>query len=142
MNHVPVPCLPGHHRPRAFLQPAAHAAEAAPHPGKALYERHCASCHDKPDVSRAVPFAQLRTMRLGNLFFAMTDGKMKAQSAALNEHQRGELVDFIVGRQQVDERWIDAMRCGRAERVESLWRRQVAPRPCRDSASRATTCAG
>ena len=94
----------------AFVQPAAHAADAA-HPGKALYERHCASCHDKPDVSRAVPFAQLRTMRLGNLFFAMTDGKMKAQSAALNEQQRGELVDFIVGRQQVDERWIDAMRC-------------------------------
>src|SRR6478736_8889182 len=94
----------------AFVQPAAHAADAA-HPGKALYERHCASCHDKPDVSRAVPFAQLRTMRLGNLFFAMTDGKMKAQAAALNERQRGELVDFIVGRQQVDERWIDAMRC-------------------------------
>src|SRR6188474_3588998 len=95
----------------ALVQPAARAAEAAPHPGKALYERHCASCHDKPDVSRAVPFAQLRNMRLGNLFFAMTDGKMKAQAAALNEQQRGELVDFIVGRQQVDERWIDAMRC-------------------------------
>src|SRR6478735_8761855 len=98
----------------AFVQPAAHAAEAADaaHPGKALYERHCASCHDKPDVSRAVPFAQLRTMRLGNLFFAMTDGKMKAQAAPLNERQRGELIDFIVGRQPVDERWIDAMRCG------------------------------
>src|SRR6478752_1086789 len=50
----------------AFLQPAARAAEGAAHPGKALYERHCASCHDKPDVSRAVPFAQLRTMPLGN----------------------------------------------------------------------------
>ena len=96
----------------AFMHSAASAADVAPHPGKALYERHCASCHDKPDVSRAVPIAQLRTMRLGNLFFAMTDGKMKAQSAALNERQRGELVDFIVGRQQVDERWIDAMRCG------------------------------
>src|SRR6478752_2110770 len=96
----------------AFLQPAARAAEGAPHPGKALYERHCASCHDKPDVSRAVPFAQLRTMRLGNLFFAMTDGKMKAQAAPLNERQRGELVDFIVDRQPVDERWMDAMRCG------------------------------
>src|SRR5689334_1321334 len=83
----------------------------APHPGKALYEKHCGSCHDKPDISRAVPFAQLRNMRLGNLFFAMTDGKMKAQAAALNEQQRGQLVDYIVGRQQIDENWVDAMRC-------------------------------
>lgn len=88
-------------------------APLAEHPGKALYERHCAACHDKPDISRAVPFAQLRNMRLGNLFFAMTDGKMKEQAAALNERQRGQLVDFVVGRQQIDESWIDAMRCAR-----------------------------
>jgi polyvinyl alcohol dehydrogenase (cytochrome) len=83
------------------------------HPGRAHYERLCSSCHDKPDVSRAVPFAQLRTMRLGNLFFAMTDGKMKAQAASLSERQRGELVDYIVGRQLIDERWVDAIRCTR-----------------------------
>jgi polyvinyl alcohol dehydrogenase (cytochrome) len=96
-------------------QVAALAADApqVEHPGKALYARHCAACHDKPDISRAVPFAQLRNMRLGNLFFAMTDGKMKEQAAALDERQRGQLVDFIVGRQQIDESWIDAMRCGR-----------------------------
>ena len=89
------------------------AASAAVHPGQALYEKHCSACHDKPDLTRAVPFAQLRNMRLGNLFFAMTDGKMKEQAKGLNERQRGQLVDFIVGRQVVDERWIDAMRCGK-----------------------------
>jgi polyvinyl alcohol dehydrogenase (cytochrome) len=98
---------------------AARAAEpvASPdgvaHPGKALYEKHCSACHDKPDLTRAVPFAQLKNMRLGNLFFAMTEGKMKEQAKALNERQRGQLVDFIVGRQPVDERWIEAMRCGK-----------------------------
>ena len=91
---------------------AADAASPA-HPGKALYEKHCAACHDKPDISRAVPFAQLRNMRLGNLFFAMSDGKMKEQAAALSERQRGQLVDYIVGRQQIDESWIDAMRCAK-----------------------------
>ena len=91
----------------------ASAGAGAVHPGKALYEKHCSACHDKPDLTRAVPFAQLKNMRLGNLFFAMTDGKMKEQAKALNERQRGQLVDFIVGRQQVDERWIDAMRCGK-----------------------------
>jgi polyvinyl alcohol dehydrogenase (cytochrome) len=88
------------------------ASIAADHPGKALYEKHCSACHDKPDITRAVPFAQLRNMRLGNLFFAMTDGKMKEQARGLNERERGRLVDYIVGRQVVDERWIDAMRCG------------------------------
>lgn len=98
----------------ALLLAAARAGAADPgsaHPGKALYEQHCAVCHDKPDISRAVPFAQLRTMRLGNLFFSMTDGKMKAQAAMLDEKQRGQLVDYIAGRQMLDERWIDAMRC-------------------------------
>ena len=95
------------------------AAGAAPdaatltHPGKALYEKHCSACHDKPDITRAVPFAQLQNMRLGNLFFAMTDGKMKEQARALNERERGQLVDYIVGRKVLDESWIDAMRCGR-----------------------------
>lgn len=93
---------------------AAWAADAPDaHPGKALYDKHCGSCHDKPDISRAPPFVQLRNMRLGNLFFAMTDGKMKAQAAALNEAQRGQLVDYIVGRQQIDESWVDAMRCAK-----------------------------
>jgi len=92
---------------------AAEPAIAATHPGKALYEKHCSACHDKPDLTRAVPFAQLKNMRLGNLFFAMTDGKMKDQAKGLNERQRGQLVDYIVGRQVVDERWIDAMRCGK-----------------------------
>jgi len=95
----------------AFAALPATAAEE--HPGKALYEQHCAACHDKPELSRAVPLAQLRTMRLGNLFFAMTEGKMKAQSAMLDEAQRGQLVDYIVGRQVVDERWIDGMRCAK-----------------------------
>jgi polyvinyl alcohol dehydrogenase (cytochrome) len=90
--------------------PGAWAAEVN-HPGKALYERSCAACHDKPDISRAVPFAQLRNMRLGNLFFAMTEGKMKAQAASLSERERGELVDYIVGRQQMDESWIKSMSC-------------------------------
>jgi polyvinyl alcohol dehydrogenase (cytochrome) len=96
--------------------------DAAPqeHPGKALYETYCAACHDKPDITRAVPFAQLRNMRLGNLFFAMSDGKMKQQAVALNERQRGQLVDYIVGRKVVDESWIDAMRCGKGAAVSRL----------------------
>jgi polyvinyl alcohol dehydrogenase (cytochrome) len=103
-------CLVGAGLWVAAAAPIVNAAEPA-HPGKVLYERHCASCHDKPDITRAVPFAQLRNMRLGNLFFAMSEGKMQAQAAALNERQRGQLVDYIVGRQQVDERWMEAMRC-------------------------------
>jgi polyvinyl alcohol dehydrogenase (cytochrome) len=83
----------------------------ATHPGKAIYDRACAACHDKPDISRALPLPAMRVMRLGNIFFALTEGKMKAQAAGLSASERGQLVDFIAGRQLVDERWIARMQC-------------------------------
>jgi polyvinyl alcohol dehydrogenase (cytochrome) len=95
----------------AFICGVAQASAQDIHPGKAHYDRLCAGCHDKPEISRAVPMASLRTMRLGNLFFALTRGKMKVQAASLSEQARGELVDFIVGRQSLDEQWVDGMRC-------------------------------
>ena len=42
----------------------ASAGAGAVHPGKALYEKHCSACHDKPDLTRAVPFAQLKNCLL------------------------------------------------------------------------------
>ena len=29
------------------------------HPGRAVYQRACATCHDNPGQSRAAPFSQL-----------------------------------------------------------------------------------
>jgi polyvinyl alcohol dehydrogenase (cytochrome) len=84
------------------------------HPGKALYEKHCAACHDHAQETKSVPFETLRGMRYGTIHFALTSGKMKLQGDQMNAAQQGQLVDYIVGRQLVDESWIGRMRCAKA----------------------------
>ena len=58
-----------------------------------------------------MPFETLRGMRYGSIHFALTRGKMKLQGDLMNATQQGALVDYIVGRQLVDESWIERMRC-------------------------------
>ena len=93
----------------ASIAPIASAAEE--HPGKPLYEKHCAVCHDHAQETRSVPFETLRGMRYGTIHYALTSGKMKLQGDQMNAAQKGQLVDYIVGRQLVDETWIERMRC-------------------------------
>jgi polyvinyl alcohol dehydrogenase (cytochrome) len=81
------------------------------HPGRALYEQHCGSCHDKPLETKSVPFATLRGMRHGTLHYQLTRGKMKLQASPMNPEQLGLLLDYIVGRKPQDESWIATMRC-------------------------------
>lgn len=87
------------------------ASAAEDHPGKALYEKHCSTCHDHAQETKSVPFETLRGMRYGSIHFALTRGKMKLQGDQMNAAEQGELVDYIVGRQLVDESWIERMRC-------------------------------
>ena len=89
----------------------AFSAAAEDHPGKGLYEKHCATCHDHAQETKSVPFETLRGMRYGSIHFALTRGKMKLQGDQMNAAQQGALVDYIVGRQLVDESWIERMRC-------------------------------
>jgi polyvinyl alcohol dehydrogenase (cytochrome) len=81
------------------------------HPGKPLYDRYCASCHDHPMETKSVPFATLRGMRHGTLHYALTQGKMKLQASPLKEAELGLLLDFIAGRQVLDESWIGRLQC-------------------------------
>ena len=50
----------------AGLAPVAVPA-AEEHPGKALYEKHCATCHDHAQETKSVPFETLRGMRYGSI---------------------------------------------------------------------------
>jgi polyvinyl alcohol dehydrogenase (cytochrome) len=86
---------------------------AEDHPGKALYEKHCATCHDHAQETKSVPFETLRGMRYGTIHFALTSGKMKLQGDQMSATQQGQLVDYLVGRQVVDESWIERMRCAK-----------------------------
>ncbi len=66
-------------------------------------------------------------MRYGTIHFALTSGKMQAQGASLTPAQQGQLVDYIVGRQVVDETWIERMRCTRAGETPAGWHRMRRP---------------
>jgi polyvinyl alcohol dehydrogenase (cytochrome) len=81
------------------------------HPGKLLYEKSCASCHDHPAETRSPAFATLRGMRYGSIDFALTEGKMQVQAAGLTPAQRTELIDYLVGRGVADDSWLPKMMC-------------------------------
>ncbi len=83
----------------------------ANHPGKPLYDKYCSTCHDHPTETKSVPFATLRGMRHGTLHYALTQGKMKLQASPMKEAEIGTLLDFIAGRQVLDERWIARLQC-------------------------------
>src|SRR3954465_11271073 len=94
-----------------LASPAAAQAPAPDHPGKALYQQHCAACHDHPVETKSVPFETLRGTRYVTLHYALTRGKMKLQASPMKEAQIGQLLDYVVGRQVVDESWIARLQC-------------------------------
>jgi polyvinyl alcohol dehydrogenase (cytochrome) len=98
--------------------PAAMAAAAAAmqsagadHPGKAIYARSCAACHDNPEATRSPSLETLRSMRYQTVSYALTQGKMQAQAAALTPAERSTLIDFLVGKGATSDEWIAQMRC-------------------------------
>jgi polyvinyl alcohol dehydrogenase (cytochrome) len=96
------------------------AQQAADHPGKVVYERACASCHDHPGVTRAPAFDALKGMRYGTIHFALTEGKMQAQGASLSSAERASLIDFLVGRSVTDDAWVAKMMCPADRRTVTL----------------------
>ncbi len=97
-----------------FTQAApAGAPAAADPPGKAIYERTCAACHEKPAETRSPPRTTLQAMRYQQIYFALTEGKMKPQAAMLSEGERVAVTDFLAGRAPVDDSWIAGMMCAR-----------------------------
>ncbi|RYG88196.1 hypothetical protein EON77_00985, partial [bacterium] len=104
------------------LGSVATAAEAPPsdHPGRALYQQHCSTCHDHPVETKSVPFETLRGTRYVTLHYALTRGKMKGQASPMNEAQIGQLLDYVVGRQVVDDGWIARMQCNADRRTPKL----------------------
>jgi polyvinyl alcohol dehydrogenase (cytochrome) len=97
--------------PAAGGAQAAAAAATGSSPGKAVYDRACAQCHDHPGETRAPSFQALKGMRYGTIHFALTEGKMQPQGASLSVADRASLIDFLVGRAATDDAWVAKMMC-------------------------------
>ncbi|MBK81560.1 MAG: hypothetical protein CMQ43_11700 [Gammaproteobacteria bacterium] len=103
-------------------QPAAQPAELRdpPHPGAALYQQHCASCHDAPGEPRTPDVSALRRMNGESLYLALTEGVMQQQAAALSRRERYELVDYLAAKEADSGEWLAGMMCGPGGRTVDL----------------------
>ena len=79
--------------------------------GQAIYEKACATCHAKPELTKAPPLDTLRRMGPRAVSYALTNGKMKLQAAALKSGELDKLVSFLAATADVDNSWIAAHRC-------------------------------
>ncbi len=96
------------------------ASVGAPHPGRAVYERACAMCHDKPAETRAPSLAALQVLNAEHIRFALTEGVMQAQGRALGPDDFSQLVNYLAKPADDAHGWIEANMCAADRRAVNL----------------------
>src|SRR5512138_1151222 len=86
-------------------------ADNANHPGKAVYDRVCAACHNNPEATRSPSLDTLKSMRYQTISYALTQGKMQVQASALSAQERSDVIDFLVGREVTRDDWVAKAMC-------------------------------
>jgi polyvinyl alcohol dehydrogenase (cytochrome) len=106
------------------LQAAPAFAQQAPpdHPGRGVYQRSCAVCHDNPattpGAARAAQLASLQSMTAARLREVMTEGVMKDIGATLSQQDMTNVVAYLTfGQQQAPTQWTDAIMCAADRRA-------------------------
>ncbi len=79
---------------REQLQGSAGSSED--HPGAPLYKTHCANCHDS-GVLRAPARNLLEFLSPEAVLSSLTTGIMKQQAAHLDDNQKNQIVEYLVG---------------------------------------------
>jgi polyvinyl alcohol dehydrogenase (cytochrome) len=105
-----------------FFAPYSVFAEASS-AGATLYQNNCAACHDHPETTRALPRDTMAQMPAASILFALTEGKMKVQGAALSEADRNTLVGYLTGGHgpiSNKDEWSQNMMCAPERRVVDL----------------------
>ena len=79
--------------------------------GMAIYEETCSSCHDMPVETKSPPIDTLKRMGPRAVRYALTNGKMKVQAAALSENDIDNVVAYLSATADVDNSWISDNIC-------------------------------
>jgi polyvinyl alcohol dehydrogenase (cytochrome) len=83
----------------------------AAHPGKALFDKNCAACHNNGEATRAPSTASLRLMRRESVEYALTAGYMRTQAKTLSTAERNLLEDWLELGQSDNSAWVKQALC-------------------------------
>jgi polyvinyl alcohol dehydrogenase (cytochrome) len=92
-------------------QQVAAAAPSGPHPGEAVYQTRCASCHENPELTKAPTRETLARMTSGQITNSMITGKMIPQAVGLTSAQISYVSDYLAKAQEADDSWLAAVKC-------------------------------
>ncbi len=87
------------------------AAEGAEHPGKAVYDQWCASCHDNGQTSGAPSLAAIRTLNRATVKYALELGYMKLQAQDVPKKELAELINWLPESEGSNDAWVNSARC-------------------------------
>ena len=89
------------------------AAQVAPdHPGRAVYNKSCAMCHDNPGATRAATLASMQQQTPARLREVMTTGVMQPMAAGLTPQEMTDVIAFLTaGQAATSAAWTDAIMC-------------------------------
>jgi polyvinyl alcohol dehydrogenase (cytochrome) len=85
--------------------------------GQQVYDNTCATCHNNPEQTKSPPLDTLKRMGPRAVSYALTNGKMKTQAAALSPEQIDDVVSYLSATADIDNSWISANTCP-AERMD------------------------
>lgn len=94
-------------------------AQAPPdHPGRGVYNKACASCHDNPAGTRAATLASMQQQTPVRLREVLTTGVMAPMAAALSPQEVTDVIAFLTyGQSSAPAQWYDAIACSADKRA-------------------------
>jgi polyvinyl alcohol dehydrogenase (cytochrome) len=101
--------------------PATAQDAGADHPGRAVYNKACASCHDNPGTTRAATLASLQTRSPAQLRETLTMGVMAPMAAGLKPQEITDVIAFLTaGQAKAPASWTDAIMCAADKRAVNM----------------------
>lgn len=97
--------------PRAGEATSEYADAGAEHPGKAVYDQWCASCHDDGGKSGAPSYEAIRMLNRATVKYALELGYMKIQAKDVPKADLAELINWLPSAEGTNDAWVNEARC-------------------------------